>query len=53
MEQLLDLIRNAEFCTAFTGAGVSTFSGIKDFRGKDGIYRNSKIDADKIFSLDY
>ncbi|MCP3965076.1 MAG: NAD-dependent deacetylase [Lentisphaerae bacterium] len=46
-------MRNAEFCTAFTGAGVSTFSGIKDFRGKDGIYRNSKIDADKIFSLDY
>ncbi|QSH41639.1 Sir2 family NAD-dependent protein deacetylase [Lentisphaerota bacterium ZTH] len=53
MEQLLDLIKDSEFCTAFTGAGVSTFSGIQDFRGENGIYRNKKIDADKIFSLDY
>jgi NAD-dependent deacetylase len=53
MNKLKELIERAEYCVAFTGAGVSTFSGIKDFRGKNGIYRQQNIDADKIFSLDY
>ena len=53
MNKLKELIEKAEYCVAFTGAGVSTFSGIKDFRGKNGVYRQKNIDADKIFSLDY
>ena len=53
MNELKELIERAKYCVAFTGAGVSTFSGIKDFRGKNGIYRQQNIDADKIFSLDY
>ena len=53
MQQLAALINESEYCVAFTGAGVSTFSGIKDFRGKDGVYRQKNIDADKIFSLEY
>jgi NAD-dependent deacetylase len=32
-ESLFDLIHSARYCTALTGAGVSTLSGIPDFRG--------------------
>ncbi len=53
MERLKDQIKNARYCVAFTGAGISTLAGIRDFRGKNGIYKSSDIDADKIFSLSY
>jgi len=48
---LLDLIRGARHCTALTGAGVSTLSGIRDFRGKNGLYND--FDAEKIFDISY
>jgi NAD-dependent deacetylase len=48
--QLFALIAGAEHCAALTGAGVSTLSGIRDFRGKNGLYR--EMDAEKIFDLD-
>lgn len=51
MKELISLIKKSAFCTAFTGAGISTFSGIRDFRGKDGLYNDE--DADKIFDLNY
>ncbi len=35
---LSDLLEQSEFVVAFTGAGISTESGIPDFRGKDGIW---------------
>jgi NAD-dependent deacetylase len=35
---LESLILNSRKMTVFTGAGVSTLSGIPDFRGKNGIY---------------
>lgn len=53
MKELLKLLTSSEYCVAFTGAGVSTLSGIKDFRGKNGFYNNPDIDPDKIFDLDY
>ena len=50
-EELFDRITSAKHCTAFTGAGVSTLSGIRDFRGKNGLYND--LDAEKIFDIDY
>jgi NAD-dependent deacetylase len=39
LEQLALLIRTAKKMTVFTGAGVSTLSGIRDFRGINGVYK--------------
>jgi NAD-dependent deacetylase len=36
--ELFDMIANARHCTALTGAGISTLSGIPDFRGVGGLY---------------
>ncbi|MDR1788412.1 MAG: NAD-dependent deacetylase [Treponema sp.] len=44
-------IQTAKHCVALTGAGVSTLSGIRDFRGKNGLYND--MDAEKIFDIDY
>lgn len=38
IEKLSTLIENSNTIVAFTGAGVSTASGIKDFRSPDGLY---------------
>ena len=53
MEHLCTLIKESSFCVAFTGAGVSTLSGIADFRGRKGLYRRKDIDADRIFEITY
>ena len=37
--ELTDLLREAERILVFTGAGVSTGSGIKDFRGPQGVWK--------------
>ena len=39
IDKLKDLINNSNNIVFFGGAGVSTESGIKDFRGKDGLYK--------------
>jgi len=49
--ELFDKISRAAHCTVFTGAGVSTLSGIRDFRGKNGLYND--VDAEKIFDIEY
>ena len=38
IEKLQQLIDDSKRIVAFTGAGVSTESGIKDFRSEDGLY---------------
>jgi NAD-dependent deacetylase len=49
MQKLLNLINNSNYLVALTGAGISTLSGIKDFRGKNGI--NKTVPGQKIFDL--
>lgn len=39
MNELLSLLNASRKTTVFTGAGVSTLSGIRDFRGSNGVYR--------------
>ena len=52
--QLLDLLQASPNTVAFSGAGVSTPSGIRDFRGKDGIYRDTfrGHSVEELFGLD-
>jgi NAD-dependent deacetylase len=38
IEELASLIRSSRYLVAFTGAGISTESGIPDFRGPQGIW---------------
>jgi NAD-dependent deacetylase len=51
IKELQTLINNSNYIVFFGGAGVSTASGIKDFRSKDGLY-NMKYDypPEKILS---
>ncbi|MCL2443498.1 MAG: NAD-dependent deacetylase [Treponema sp.] len=51
VKELFTRIKEAKHLVALTGAGVSTLSGIRDFRGKNGLY--NEMDAEKIFSIDY
>ena len=53
--ELYRRIRSAKHLVALTGAGVSTLSGIRDFRGKNGLCNDTTgmIDAEKIFNIDY
>jgi len=51
IKKMFTLIKEAKHLVALTGAGVSTLSGIRDFRGKNGLY--NEMDAEKIFSLEY
>jgi NAD-dependent deacetylase len=51
IDRLFSLIQEAKHLTALTGAGVSTLSGIRDFRGKNGLYND--MDAEKIFDINY
>ncbi|MCQ2398363.1 MAG: NAD-dependent protein deacylase [Sphaerochaetaceae bacterium] len=37
-EKFTELIKSSHHITVFTGAGVSTLSGIPDFRGQHGVY---------------
>ena len=50
LDSLRDKILRSRYCVAFTGAGVSTLSGIRDFRGKNGLYRD--VDADRMFDIE-
>jgi NAD-dependent deacetylase len=56
MELIIRFLKESSYCVVLTGAGISTLSGIRDFRGKDGIYndeRKEDYDPDLIFDIDY
>jgi NAD-dependent deacetylase len=46
--EILDIINKSEKICVITGAGISTASGIPDFRGKKGIYTDN---SENIFDL--
>ncbi len=52
--ELHDLLLSSTNTVAFTGAGVSTASGIRDFRGKDGIYNDTfrGYRVEELFGID-
>ncbi len=39
IDELKKMIDDSNYIVAFTGAGVSTDSGLKDFRSEDGLYK--------------
>ena len=53
INKLFTLITEAKHLVAMTGAGISTLSGIRDFRGKNGLYNDKEIDSEKIFDIYY
>jgi NAD-dependent deacetylase len=50
IESYTELINNAKNIVVLTGAGISTESGIKDFRSRSGVYQMA---PEYILSLDY
>ena len=42
IDELADRIRSSRYLVAFTGAGISTESGIPDFRGPQGIWKKMR-----------
>lgn len=55
IEALKELLKNSKKTWVFTGAGVSTLSGIKDFRGSQGLYTSAwqGLAVEDILSLDF
>jgi NAD-dependent deacetylase len=52
IRELYEKIKAAKHCVALTGAGISTLSGIPDFRGKGGVYTLGNEDYNRMFDLD-
>lgn len=52
--ELHDLLLSSTNTVAFTGAGVSTASGIRDFRGRNGIYNDTfhGYRVEELFGID-
>ncbi len=44
IDEIAEIIKESEYVIALTGAGISTESGIPDFRSKDGIWSRFNID---------
>ena len=52
LDQIAEWIRNADRIVILTGAGISTESGIPDFRGPQGVWTKNP-DAEKTATLQY
>ena len=51
VKKLQNLIDESKYIVFFGGAGVSTESGIKDFRGKNGLYKENKYNRPPEYML--
>ncbi|MDR3167878.1 MAG: NAD-dependent deacetylase, partial [Treponema sp.] len=57
IKKLFSKITRARYAVALTGAGISTLSGIRDFRGENGLYREGAGEgrggslAEKMFDI--
>lgn len=51
VKKLQKLIDESKYIVFFGGAGVSTESGIKDFRGKNGLYKENKYNRPPEYML--
>ncbi|MEZ4386795.1 MAG: Sir2 family NAD-dependent protein deacetylase [Candidatus Krumholzibacteriia bacterium] len=49
MDQLIALLKESRRLVVFSGAGVSTLSGLPDFRGEHGV--SKELDGDLVFDL--
>ena len=49
IKKIVQKLKKSKYCVAFTGAGISTESGIPDFRGRKGIYNYVSED---VFSIE-
>jgi len=54
LEQLVELLKSSRHVVALTGAGVSTLSGIPDFRSADGLYSQDwhGMSVEDVLSID-
>ncbi|MCQ2379577.1 MAG: Sir2 family NAD-dependent protein deacetylase [Victivallaceae bacterium] len=54
LDNLYELLEHSDKTIAFTGAGISTLSGIPDFRGKNGFYSKpwKGLPVEEILSID-
>lgn len=53
IEELKNIIEESNKIVVLSGAGVSTASGIKDFRSKNGLSKESSIPLEILLSRDY
>lgn len=53
LDLFMEFIMKSNYIVALTGAGISTSTGISDFRGPNGLYKRKDIPAEKIFDLNY
>ena len=52
LQELADALRSAQHVVALTGAGISTDSGIPDFRGPNGLWTKDP-DAERLSTLEH
>lgn len=52
-ERMADLIRKADHVVVFTGAGISTSSGLPDYRGENGIRKRRRRNSSERAPIDF